>query len=111
MDDSKLDELLGRYRAAAVPLPPGNLNQNVWREIRLRQKPSFSSALHFGEFLAWFRGRTTLVASALAMALLMSVSMTLLPGHLTSRQQVQQGLGLEVFSHQSSSLARLAQNP
>jgi hypothetical protein len=112
MDNHKLDELLGCYKSTALPRLPGNLRQNVWREIRLRQSAPLSSALNHNEFLAWFRGSmTSLAAPTLALTLLMSIGLTMLTSQSTSRHRVQQALGLEVFSHQSSPLARLAQNP
>jgi hypothetical protein len=112
MDPHNLDELLSCYRATAVPPPPTNLNQNVWREIRLQQGTPLSSALRYSEFLTWFRGSmTSLVAPALALALFMSVGLTMLNAQATPHQRVQQALGLDVFSHQASPLTRLAQNP
>jgi hypothetical protein len=112
MDNNKLDELLGHYRSSGIPHPPSNLNQNVWREIRLRQGTPVSSALRYSEFLTWFRGSlATLVAPALAIALFMSVGLTMLDAQTTPHQRVQQALGLQVFSHQASPLARLAENP
>jgi len=112
MDSHNLDELLSGYKAAAMPRPPTNLTQNVWREIRLRQSTPVSSALKYNDFLNWFRrSMASLIAPALAMALFMSIGLTLLNTQATPHQRVQQALGLDVFSHQSSPLTRLAQNP
>jgi hypothetical protein len=112
MDSKNLDKLLSGYKAARMPRPPTNLNQNVWREIRLRQSTPVSSALRSSEFLTWFRGSlTSLVAPALAVALFMSVGLTVLDAQVTPHQHTQQALGLQVFSHQASPLTRLAQNP
>jgi len=112
MDSHNLDELLNCYRATVVPSPPTNLNQNVWREIRLRQSTPLASALRYSEFLTWFRGSmSSLVAPALALAIFMSVGLTMVSAEATPRQRVQQALGLDVFSHQASPLTRLAQNP
>ena len=113
MDNHRLDKLIGRYKeGAAVPCPPANLSQNVWREIRLRQSGPVSSALRHSEFLEWFCGRMTMLAvPTLALVLVMSVGFTSLIGQTTSPQRVQQALGLNVFSHQASPLIRLAQNP
>jgi hypothetical protein len=112
MDNHRLDKLLNRYGASDVPRPPANLSQNVWREIRLRQSTPVSSALRYSEFLTWFRGSLlSLVAPALVVALFMSVGLTMLKGQVTPHQRVQQALGLQVFSNQTSPLTRLAQNP
>src|ERR1019366_8560316 len=112
MDPHNLDELLSCYSATVVPRPPTNLNQNVWREIRLRQSTPLSSALNYNDFLTWFRGSmASLVAPALAVALFMSVGLTMLNAEATPHQRVQQALSLDVFSHQASPLTRLAQNP
>src|SRR5882762_1726581 len=102
MDPHNLDGLLNSYRAKVAPCPPTNLNQNVWREIRLRQSTPLSSALRYNEFLTWFRGSmASLVAPALALALFMSVGLTMLNAEATPRQRIQQALGLDVFSHQA----------
>ena|SRR5258708_4561921 len=112
MDPHSFENLLERYKGTGIPHPPANLSQNVWREIRLRQGIPLSSVLHDNEFLAWFRGSlATLVAPALALTLFMSVGLTVLTNQTTSTQRIQQALGLNVFSHQSSPLTRLAQNP
>jgi hypothetical protein len=112
MDSHNLDKLLSEYKAAGIPRPPANLNQNVWREIRLRQSTPVSSALDYNDFLNWFRrSLTSLVAPALALAIFMSVGLTMLDAQVTPHQRVQQALGLNVFSHQASPLTRLAQNP
>jgi hypothetical protein len=112
MNNNRLDELLSRYKATAVPLTPGNLGQNVWREIRLRQSSPFSSALRSSEFLAWFRGSApTLFAPVLTIALFVSIGLTMVTPQENPHRRVQKALGLEIFSHQSSPLTRLAQNP
>ena len=112
MEPKKLDDLLNQYRVTPLPGAPGNLNANVWREIRLRQRAPVSSAFDFREFLAWFRGSTnTLVAPALALTLFVSVSWTALTSPPASSPSVQQALGLQVFSHEASPLTRLTQTP
>jgi hypothetical protein len=54
---------------------------------------------------------TSLIAPALALALFVSIGLTMLNAETTPHQRVQQALGLDVFSHQASPLTRLAQNP
>ena len=34
---SELDKLLKEYASRPIPLPPGDLEDDVWREIRLRR--------------------------------------------------------------------------
>jgi hypothetical protein len=112
MNKHSLDQMLEAYRKKEIPSEPTNLRQNVWREIRLRQSAPVSSALRYSEFLTWFRGSlASLVAPALAVALFMSVGLTMLDAQTTPHQRVQQALGLQVFSHQASPLTRLAENP
>lgn len=112
MDDQRLNLLLGRLKEKTLPQSPANLGQNVWREIRLRQETPFATATRYWDVLAWFRGgATNVIASALVLTLVMSVGMTLVTGQSTSTQHVQRALGLRVFSHQSSPLTRLAENP
>ena len=38
MNNRDLDELLRSYADKPVPTPPGNLEDAVWREIRLRRE-------------------------------------------------------------------------
>jgi hypothetical protein len=110
MDHRELEELITRYRNSPVPEAPKNLQENVWREIRLRQSASPSAAFDFDEFLGWFCRRMTFLAvPALALTLLISVSWTTLANQPASPPSVQRALGLDVFSHQSSALTRLIQ--
>jgi len=112
MDSQRLDELLKQYREAPLPESPGNLSPNVWRKIRQCQDVPVQSVFDANDFLAWFRGRmSTLIAPALAVTLLVSVSWTALGSQPTSRSSSQQALGLQVFSHQALSLARMIQTP
>jgi hypothetical protein len=112
MDPLKLDDLLSYYKATKPPLSPTNLNQNVWREIRLRKSTPVSSALRYSEFLTWFRGSmASLVAPTMAWAIVMSVGFSVLNAQTTPHQRVRQALGLDVFSHQASPLTRFAENP
>jgi hypothetical protein len=112
MDPLKFNDLLSSYKGRELPPSPTNLNQNVWREIRLRKSTPVSSALRYSEFLTWFRGSmAALVAPTLALAMVMSVGLTVLNAQATPHQRVQQALGLNVFSHQASPLTRFAQNP
>lgn len=110
MDDSRLDELLRHYRKAELPSPPGNLNQNVWREIRLRETKD-GSVFNLDAFLNWFYPRqTSLTLSTVALAAIVSLGLTLTSNQFSSSQRTQQALGLEVFSHEASPLTRLAEN-
>jgi hypothetical protein len=112
MDPLKLDDLLSCYKAKQLLRSPTNLNQNVWREIRLRQSSPVLSALRYSEFLTWFRGSVgLLVAPTMALAVFLSIGLTVLSGQASQHQRVQQALGLQVFSHQASPLTRFAENP
>jgi hypothetical protein len=112
MDPLKMDDLLSFYKPKELPRSPANLNQNVWREIRLRQSSPVLSALRYSEFLTWFRGSLgLLVAPTMALAVFLSVGLTVLSGQANQHQRVQQALGLQVFSHQSFPLTRFAENP
>jgi len=112
MDSQKLDELLQQYRKAPLPDSPANLGPNVWREIRQRRDISVHSVFDANDFLVWFRGRmATLIVPALAVTLLVSVSWTALGSQPGSRPNLHQALGLQVFSHQASPLARMIQTP
>jgi hypothetical protein len=111
MNSNDLEDALQAYRRTELPPAHANLNQNVWREIRLRQAAP-SPWMGFDRFLAWFRaGGSSLTGATLALAMLTGVGLTLAAGQPTHQQQVRQALGLNVFSHQAYPLTRLAENP
>lgn len=107
MKDHSLDDHLKRYASAEIPELPGNFPQHVWREIQLRQsKPDF--AMELDGFLHWFFGnRGALTVSALALAVVTSVALTVVENQPTPQARTQQALGLGVFSYQASPLIRL----
>jgi hypothetical protein len=81
------------------------LEQNVWREIRLRAE-SVPNAVWQG-FLDWILDRR-MVAASLVAAVVMGIIFNLQPEHVSARQ----AMGLRVFSHSGySPLVELAQNP
>ena len=104
MKDHSLDPLINAYRRKALPSAPANLKQNVWREIRLRQKTG--SGFAWQDMLDWILDRRVVVAS-LATALLIGFVFNL----PSQRVSTKQAMGLGVFSHSNySRLASLAEN-
>jgi hypothetical protein len=104
MNNPSLDPLLEAYSRKAFPSAPGNLEQNVWRKIRLRAQAA-PNAVWQG-FLDWILDRRFVGVSLLA-AVVVGFSFNLLPVHVSARQ----AMGLDVFSRSGySPLAELAQN-
>jgi len=102
MNKHSLDPLLEAYRRKELPSAPTNLEQNVWREIRL-QAESAPNAVWQG-FLDWVLNRRMVTAS-LVTAMVIGAVFNLQPQQVTARQ----AMGLQVFGH--SLLVELAQNP
>ncbi len=102
MNKLPLDSLLETYRLKELPSAPTNLEQNVWREIRV-QAAEAPHALWQG-FLDWILDRR-MVAASLVTAVVIGAVFNLQPQHVTARQ----AMGLQVFGH--SPLVELAQNP
>ena len=103
MENDPLSNLLGTYAKEPVPLPPGDLESRVWREIRARRSQPTSLADWFASVLTgWLRWTPTY--AAITVALFIGVFM----GHVSSRMttdspnplgsQTGDSLGLAVFS-------------
>jgi hypothetical protein len=105
MNKHSLDPLLEAYRLKALPSVPTNLEQNVWREIRLRAEV-VPNALWQG-FLDWILDRRLVTVSLLA-AMIFGFGFNLWPQQVSARQ----AMGLQVFSHSGySPLVEIAENP
>lgn len=92
MNEHSLDPLIKAYRRCPLPTVPGHLEQNVWREIRLRSE-SVSDTSWQG-FFDWILSRR-LVGASLAAAMVMGVAFNFWPQPMTARE----ALGLGIFSH------------
>jgi hypothetical protein len=98
---SELDKLLKQYASRATPSPPHNLEDSVWREIRLRRETPLHISL-FDRLAAGLWHKHFAYASA--------VAAVALGGGLAwfdmnaSAQSTSDALSLQVFSERSPTL-------
>lgn len=99
MNENELEDLLRLHREKPLPRPPGNLAQNVWREIRRRREA--------GEgWLAWLLEpicQPRVVACALALAVMTGAGWSLKAAS-ADPPKARAALELQVFSPVSPSL-------
>jgi hypothetical protein len=98
---SKLDKLLKEYASRATPLPPGNLEEAVWREIRLRREASLNTSL-FDRLAARLWHKHFACASAIA-ALALGAGLAWSDLN-ASAQSSSRALNLQVFSERSPTM-------
>ena len=104
MDDQNLDRLLAQRREAPLPRLSANFQQGVWREIRQRKAEARE---HHGTWFAWlveplFKPATTFAALALALVMGVSLGTTALAD--SRNTQTRFALDLQVFGSSSPSL-------
>ena len=104
MDDQNLDHLLAQRRDALPPPLSANFQQSVWREIRRRKaEASEKHGAWFGWLLEPLFKPATAVA-ALALALVMGVSLGTTALADSRNTQTRLALDLQVFGSSSPSL-------
>ena len=102
MNKRDLDELLRSYADKPVPTPPSNLEDAVWREIRLRSQTSGRDLLlHWLAAYVW-RGHSPAVSVIAAVALGAGVAGFAQSG--STARPISRALNLQVFSEQSPTL-------
>jgi anti-sigma-K factor RskA len=103
MNNRDLDELLRSYANKPVPTPPSNLEDAVWREIRLRRQttPVREPLLDWLAACVW-RGHS-LAVSVLAAAALGAAVAGFAQNASTARP-ISRALNLQVFSEQPPTL-------
>jgi hypothetical protein len=96
MDSDDLEKALLRLAAQRKPVPSGNLEQNVWREIRSRKSVRVRESIWNKLAEKFLRPKWTL-ASASVVAAFISVGMVASEGP-SSAATTHSSLGLGVFS-------------
>jgi hypothetical protein len=98
---SELDKLLKEYASHAPPLPPNNLEDAVWREIRRRsEKPVYGSVF---DWLAAFVWREHFAYSSLVAAVALGAVLAWFDLN-TGARSASHALNLHVFSERSPTL-------
>ena len=102
MNDGNLDELLRSYAERPIPTLPGNLEDTVWREIRLRrQRPVLESFLDWLAACIW---RAHFAAPSLAAAVALGVGFAWLGQNVNAAGPISRALNLQVFAEHSPTL-------
>ena len=102
MDNRDLDELLRSYADKPVPSLPGNLEDAVWREIRLRrERPVRKPFLDWLAACVW-RGSSAAVSVLAAVAL--GAGVAGFAQNASTARPISRALNLQVFSEQPPTL-------
>jgi hypothetical protein len=97
---SELDKLLKQYASRSMPSPPQNLEDVVWREIRLRRQLPLPSSVF--DRLAAFLWRKHFACASAAAALALGAGLAWLD--LDVSAQSTRALNLQVFSERPPTL-------
>ncbi|HEY5704822.1 MAG TPA: hypothetical protein VIS96_04540 [Terrimicrobiaceae bacterium] len=99
---SKLDELLKEYASRPIPLPPHNLEDDVWREIRLRRERPVPDS--FFDSLAACVWRVHFASASVVAAVALGAGIAWVDPNANAVQPVSRALNLHVFSEHSPTL-------
>jgi hypothetical protein len=99
---SELDKLLKQYASRPTPPPPGNLEDDVWREIRLRRNTPVPESLF--DRLAACVWRAHVAAASVIAAVVLGVGFAWLDLKANAAQPISHALNLYVFSEHSPTL-------
>jgi anti-sigma-K factor RskA len=99
---SKLDKLLREYASQPTPPPPSNLEDGVWREIRIRRNALVPESLL--DWLAACVWRAHVASASIVAAVALGVGMAWLDPNASAAQPVSHPLNLHVFSEHSPTL-------
>ena len=102
MNNPDLDELLRSYADKPVPTPPGNLEDAVWREIRLRRETPVHES--FVDRLAAFVWRGHSVAAFVVAAMALGAGFAWFAQNASTARPISRALNLQVFSEQPPTL-------
>ena len=107
MNNPDLDDLLRSYADKPVPRLPGNLEDAVWREIRLRcETPMHESFL---DWLAAYVWRGNSAAAFVVAAMVFGAGFAWFAQNASTARPISRALNLQVFSEQPPTL--LLTNP
>jgi hypothetical protein len=99
---SELDKLLKEYASRLTPLPPSNLEADVWREIRLRRERPVSDS--FFDWLAARVWRAHFASASVVAAIALGAGFAWFDPNASAAQPVSHALNLHVFSEHSPTL-------
>jgi hypothetical protein len=102
MNSRDLDELLGSYANKPVPTPPSNLEDAVWREIRLRRETSVREPLL--DWLAAYVWRGHSAAVSVLAAVALGAGFAGFAQNASTARSISRALDLQVFSEQPPTL-------
>ena len=99
---SELDKLLKEYASRPTSLPPSNLEDDVWREIRLRRERPVRDS--FFDWLAACVWRAHVASASVIAAAVLGAGFAWLDLKASAVQPVFHALNLHVFSEHSPTL-------
>ena len=102
MNNRDLDELLRSYANKPVPTPPSNLEDAVWREIRLRRETSVREPLF--DWLAAYVWRGHSAAVSVLAAVALGAGVAGFAQNASTERPISRALNLQVFSEQPPTL-------
>ena len=99
---SELDKLLKEYASHPTPPPPSNLEDGVWREIRIRRNRPVPESLS-GWLAAWV-WRAQVASASVIVAVVLGGGFAWLDPNASAAQPISEALNLHVFSEHSPTL-------
>jgi hypothetical protein len=99
---SELDKLLNEYASRPTSLPPSNLEDDVWREIRLRRNTPVPESLF--DWLAGCVWRAHVASASVIAAVVLGAGFAWLDLNASAAQPISHALNLHVFSEHSPTL-------
>ena len=99
---SELDKLLKEYASRPIPPPPGDLEDDVWREIRLRRNTPVRDS--FFDWLAACVWRAHVASASAIAAVVLGAGFAWLDLKASVSQPISHALSLNVFSEHSPTL-------
>lgn len=109
MKADRMDTLLRELGQTPLPSLPGNFNQRVWREIRLRQAAGEEKQAWLPELLAFFLRPSPILASLLV-ALAVGVAGNSASIFISRPEKAAAALSLGVFDPRAQNLTLILQN-
>ena len=99
---SELDKLLSEYASRPTPPPQGNLEDDVWREIRIRRETAVRES--FFDWLAAYVWRAHFASASVVAAIALGAGFAWFDPNASAAQPVSHELNLHVFSEHSPTL-------
>jgi hypothetical protein len=99
---SELDKLLKEYASRPTPPPRGDLEDDVWREIRLRRNTPVCES--FFDWMAACVWRAHVASASVVAAVVLGGGLAWLNPNASAAQPISHALNLHVFSEHSPTL-------